>query len=114
VANIQRTQSESRSNDHRPLVAELCRMLWLVFGPAGLFFTAAGIWKTPPWTYSYLDGVFWGLALATVVARFVDVRVFHGMTTEDKSATMADFWRYSAKLVVFAAGIWVLAQSFQS
>lgn len=114
MANNQRAQPESHSNDNRSIVAELCRMLWLVFGPAGLFFTAAAIWKTPPWTYSYLDGVFWGLAVVIVVARFVDVRVFHGMTTEDKPATMADVWRYSAKLVVFAAGIWVLAQSFQS
>jgi hypothetical protein len=89
-------------------------MLWLAFGPADLFFTGAAIWKLPPWHHTYLDGVFWGLASLIVVARFLDVRVFHGMTTENKPATMADFWRYALKLVVAAAAIWALAQSYQS
>ncbi len=93
-----------------PAVSELFRMTWMVLGPAGLIFTGASLWKQPPWTYSVMDIVFWGLAALAVIARAIDIKVFRGQTTEHQPATMADWRAYSAKLIVFAMTIWVLAQ----
>jgi hypothetical protein len=114
MADIRGSQSDSDSDDNRPVVAELCKIVWLAFSPAGIIFSGAAIWKQPPWTYSVRDGVFWGMVVAALVARLLDIRLWHGSTTENRPATMADWWWYSAKVVVFAAAIWGLAQSFQA
>jgi hypothetical protein len=114
VSDNRASQSNNEAEYNRPIVAELCRMVWLIFGPVGILFSAAAIWKHAPWTYSVLDGVLWGLAMLTLVARFIDIRLFRGKTTEDQPATMADFWRYAAKVMLFAVVVWGLAQSLQA
>lgn len=113
MAGIQGSSSDNNANDKQSVVSELCRMVWMVFGPVGALFSAASLWKQPPWTFSILDGVFWGLILLSVFAKLVHVRKFHGMNTENKPSTMADFWGYSIKLLVLAGGIWVVVQSYQ-
>ncbi len=114
MAELRGAQNGDGSNDKRPLVAELCRMTWLAFGPAGLILSSASIWKQPPWTYSVLDLTFWGIAAVVVLARFIDIRFFRGRTAEDQPATMSHWWRYSAKLLLFATAIWLLAQWMQA
>jgi hypothetical protein len=88
-------------------------MVWMVFGPVGALFTASALWKRPPWTFSILDGVFWGLVLLSVIAKLIHVTKFHGMNTDNKPSTIADFWAYLIMLVVLAVGIWGLVQSHQ-
>lgn len=110
MAEVRSVQKNVDSDYERPLVGELCRMTWLAFGPASLIFSSAAIWRKPPWTYSWLDLLFWGIAALVLVARFLDIKFFHGRTTEDRRATMSDWFRYSPKLVLFATAIWLLAQ----
>lgn len=114
MAGIQGSSSDNGVKDHQSVPAELCRMVWMVFGPVGVLFSGAALWKLPPGTFSILDGVFWGLLLLSLATKFVHVRVFQGMNTDNKPSTMADFWGYSVKLIVFAVAIWGLAQSFQA
>jgi hypothetical protein len=113
MANIQGSHSNNESRDSQSVVAELCRMVWLVFGPVGVFFTGVTIWRRPPWSYSIFDGIFGGLVLLTVVAKLIHVKHFHGLTVENTPSKMSDWWSYSAKLVVFAVVVWLLAQSYQ-
>jgi hypothetical protein len=98
------------SNYESPAISELFRITWMVLGPAGLMFAGAMIWKQPSWTYTVMDMVFWGLAALAVIAKAVDIKVFRGRTTEDKPATMAHWRAYSAKLLLFATALWLLAQ----
>jgi hypothetical protein len=108
-------QKPAEGGDYeRPIVAELCRFAWIALGPATLFFSAAAIWQMPPWTHSFRDYVL-GIALViTVLSRFLDIRFFHGLTTENQPATMSDFYRYALKLVVIASVMWGVAQSLQA
>lgn len=110
MADIRGVQSKDDSDYQRPVFAELCRMTWLAFGPLGVVFSGVSIWSLPPWTYSRLDWIFWGIATLVVLARFVEIRFFRGTTTENKPATMSDWWRYTAKFTLFAVALWVLAQ----
>lgn len=111
--NSSSSPDRSSSKNAQSIVSELCRMLWMVFGPVGIFFSGVTLWKSSPWTYSFVDGVYWGIVLLTVTAKFLHTKVFHGMTTDDKPATMPNFWQYTAKLVVFAAAWWWFSQSRQ-
>jgi hypothetical protein len=88
-------------------------MLWMVFGPVGVFFTGVTLWKAVSWSYSFIDGIYWGLTLLTIVAKWLHTKVYHGMTTDDKPAQMSDFWAYSVKFIVFAAVWWWFSQSRQ-
>jgi hypothetical protein len=92
------------SNYESPAISELFRITWMVLGPAGLMFAGAMIWNT------VMDMVFWGIAALAVIARAVDIKVFRGRTTEDHPATMAHWRAYSAKLLLFATALWLLAQ----
>jgi hypothetical protein len=114
MADVRGAQKRRDSDYERPIVAELCRMTWLAFGPAGIIFVGATVWKQPPWTYSIFDGVFWGIAALVVIARFLDVRFFRGRTTDDQPATMRHWWLYSAKFLLFATVVWLLAQRAQA
>lgn len=110
MASVHGSSSDQNSTDKQSVGAELCRMFWMAFGPVGILFSAAGISKQPSWTYTILDAVYWGLVVLAVVTKFVHVRVFHGMNTENRPSTMADGWAYLLKLGGIAIGLWLTAQ----
>jgi len=112
--NPPQPQNDATSRGERPAIAEVFRMIWLVFGPVGALFTAATIWKLPPQTYSALDGVFWGIVALVVILRLVDIRVFHGTTTDDQPGTMTTWLSFTVKLLAVSTGVWFLAQWSQA
>lgn len=109
MADVRDLQKKDDSDYERPLVAELCRMIWLAFGPAGLIFAGAAISKNPKGSYAAIDVAFWGIAVLVITSRFLDIRFFRGRTTENEHATLSDWWRYSLKLGLFAVAVWLLA-----
>lgn len=89
----------------------LVRMFWMALGNALLLACAAMIAKQKAWTFSVFDAAFWAIVLLLLAARFVDIRRFHGETTDGKPATMAHLKRYAALLVVIAGVVWGVAHS---
>jgi hypothetical protein len=84
------------------------RLFWMAFGNIGLLFCAAFVAKgTAPMV---MDVAFFTVAIALVVARYVDVVRFKGDTSEGKPATLADWRRYALKLTVFSTALWALAR----
>ena len=102
--------SNSVSTDQPPM-GDLLRMFWLLAGNAGLAILAALISKAAPWTFSVLDGFFWGLVLALLVARYFDITRFGGLTANNEPANTGHWVRYAIKLVIISALLWVGAQS---
>lgn len=109
MVGVRGVQKDDASEYERPVVAELCRMTWLAFGPAGLIFSAAAVSKDPPGRYSVTDVLFWGITVLVVLTRFLDIRFFRGRTTDDKPASLSDWWQYSIKVGLFAVALWFIA-----
>ncbi len=78
---------------------------FLLLGCAGL------IAKHKPWTFSAADIGYWTVVLLLLSARFVDIRIFHGETSNGEPATTGHLKRYVAVLIGVACAIWVLAHS---
>ncbi len=110
-SNVKRSRG---ADEAHPVISDVCRMIWLALGPVGVVFAGATLWQKPPWTYSTIDLIFWGIVLTTLAARLLDIWASHGNTTDERPATMGDWWRYAAKLVLVACGIWLLGQSTQA
>ncbi len=102
--------STTDSTDQPPL-GDLLRFVWLLAGNAGLAILAALISKGARWTFTMLDGVFWGLVATLLLARYFDIARFGGLTVNNEPANTGHWVRYAIKLVIIAALLWVGAQS---
>ena len=94
----------------QPPMGDLLRMFWLLAGNIGLAILGALISKQAPWTFSTLDGLFWGLVVALLAARYFDITRFGGLTASNEPANTGHWVRYAIKLVVISALLWVGAQ----
>ena len=92
----------------------LLRMFWLAYGNAGLLIAAALVSKQPPWTYTVTDAIYGALVVALLLARFLDITRFGGLTSNNEPATKGHLVRYSVGLVVIATLLWIGAQSIQT
>jgi hypothetical protein len=85
----------------------------MVGGVFALLVATFSLLRHEPWTFSYRDASFWGIAALLIVTRYVDVSRFSGRTASGEPATSKDFATYAIGLLVVAASIWTLAQSVQ-
>jgi hypothetical protein len=113
VVPISKDEPSSAVLEQQPQAGELMRAIWLFWGSAALGLTGAVVSKGAPWTLSWVDALFWAVAVSMFLARFFDVTRFGGRTAEGKPATMRDFRMYAAKLLLVAGGMWAAAQSVQ-
>jgi len=78
----------------------IARLYWFVIGNLILIFlaiyTADRHVKFPSW----VDAVFWAVAVSLLAVRYVDIKFMDGETTEGKPASMQDFRRYLLLMVV--------------
>jgi hypothetical protein len=91
------------------LIAFSFRLFWMFIGNAGLFLLALGVFyksKTSPLGYSI---AYWVLVAAILIARFVDIRYFHGETSDGEPATMLHLRRYVINLAIVAIPLFFIA-----
>jgi hypothetical protein len=93
-------------------VARLLRVVWVILGPLVLLALLAVI--TQQSGYSVVD-VWFAVVLAIVaLARLLDIWKFEGTTTAGERATRLHFAIYTVKLLVSAAGGWLVAHALRS
>jgi len=87
----------------------LTRLGWMLFGPLAIFMTLLGISTRRPWDLGGRDVLFALLLGGTLLARYIDIIRFQGSTSDGAPATLQDFRRYAAGLVVISGGVWAMA-----
>ena len=70
----------------------LIRLFWMIVGNALLFFCAMAIAQGGSSLFAPIDALFWILVGSLLIARYVDIQYFNGLTGDGAAATMAD-WR---------------------
>ena len=56
-----------------------------------------------------LDGVFWLVVAGLILIRYIDIKVFHEQSDDNKPATLKEWLRYSVGLILMAGFFWVVA-----
>jgi hypothetical protein len=95
----------------QPVVVDLCRMIWMVFGPAGLLLATAALWAQPARLLSLADLAFFGIVLITILANFLDYRWSRAANGERSSVAFS--FRYAIAVTLFACAMWGAAHLAQ-
>lgn len=93
-------------------LALVARMTWLFFGNIALL--ALTLSLTRRQGFSGWDVAFWSLALGLIGVRYLDVTRLGGFSTDGKPATLADWRRYSLKMLAFAVAAYGAAVGLRS
>jgi len=99
----------SPSSPPTPLGGCLLRAFWMVLGNALLAFAAIAIATNHERFLSLADAAFWICIAALLVARYIDIRKYSGLTGAGEAATMVHWRRYALVLAAAAAVLWGLA-----
>ena len=87
------------------------RLYWLILGNILLIMMAMLIFLNRESFFSGADLGYWGALALLIVARYVDVKRVHGLTSEGEPATMSHFKRYAARVAGAGGALWGLAQA---
>jgi hypothetical protein len=108
VMAIQNVPESKPSESEGGCLSELVRWLWLFIGPAVLVFGA--IYVARGGTSILPDLIYVTLVVGLLVIRYIDIRVFKGITANDKKATMKDWLRFTVILVILSGLLYALAK----
>lgn len=92
----------------------LLRVFWMGLGNLLLVYLAGSIGSLPSWSLTWRDVAYWITVGALLIARYVDVARYDGLTINSEPATQMHVRRYAVALLVIASAIWSVAQSFKA
>lgn len=87
----------------------IARITWMMAGNAALAVIAVLILQAG--SPSALDVFFWGVVVALLAVRYVDVTRLGGLTADGEPASIGHWRRYALYLVGATAALWTLAHA---
>ena len=87
----------------------MVRLTWKTLGSMLLFLLFILIVIGTQGQVIVLDIVFWFVVAGLMLARYADIKVFHGLTADNEQATMKDWFGYSVRLTVASGLLWILS-----
>lgn len=100
-------QTPTKPESSSGCLSIVVRLTW-IFGASLLVFGAIFIAQGK--AAGLADMIFWLIALALIVARYVDIRFLKGETADNKPATIKHWRRYSVILLSAAGLLYLLAK----
>jgi hypothetical protein len=88
----------------------LLRTYWMLAGNALIAYLALLIIEQKSRLFTFRDILFWLAAGSVLVARYVDVRFMRGETGDGRPATMTNWRRHAAILLIVAGVAWAIAR----
>jgi hypothetical protein len=116
VANRVASQKVRRELTERAEPSRATIVLNLSTGGLGILAVLGAVLvaKSPPWTLSSSDAVFWGAVVALAVVRFVELRRVEGSREAPDVRMAGSTWRkFALVLGALATVIWFAAQAVQ-
>jgi hypothetical protein len=87
----------------------LVRVFWMLLGNLILLISTIFIIQGENWKFHTVDVVFWVAVAVLLLARYLDIKFYKGLTTTDQPASMVDWRKYAALLLIISTAVWVLA-----
>jgi hypothetical protein len=85
----------------------ILRVFWMMIGHAGACLCVIYMFLNQPKNLSILDGLFWCFILLTLLARYVDIAIFKGETSDGEPATLKHFQKHLLVLLPIATLTWL-------
>jgi hypothetical protein len=104
-------QNDQPAEKYDSIFSLIVRVFWMLFGNVILFVSTVLIFQRKDWMFHTADVVFWGTVAALVLARYLDIKLYNGLTATGKPASMSHWRRYTAVLLICSAVIWVLSHA---
>ena len=84
------------------------RIFWTLLGNLVVFITALLIIQHKGKMFYSADIVFWCMVAAVSLARFLDIKLYGGLTDDGKPVSMAHWRKHTAILLALATAVWVI------
>ena len=104
-------EQKHEAQQYDPPAGCLLRLFWMVIGNAILLFCAYGIIQHRSSLLGIADVFYWGIVGSLLATRYVDIRYFHGTTSDGDPASLADWRRYTVVVVLITTGLWLVAHA---
>lgn len=85
------------------------RLYWMMAGNVAFVILSIYLLLNYSTISFIVDVFFWLSALSLVITRYIDIRYFHGQTTENEPATMGHWKRYAIGVGVLSVIVWTIA-----
>ena len=102
--------TESATNKQDSIAGLLARVFWMLIGNMVLAILMIIILQHKGSMFHAADLVFWITIAAIILVRYLDIKFWGGMTAAGGPATIANWNRYAAALLIGSAAIWALSQ----
>jgi hypothetical protein len=93
---------------HDSIFGLLLRFFWMLLGNVILIISVIFIFQGKDWKLHTADAFFWGTAVALVLARYLDIKFYNGLTAAGEPASIANWRKYAITLLISSAAIWIL------
>jgi hypothetical protein len=87
----------------------LVRVFWMLLGNAILAISAIFITQGKDWKFQTADVVFWVIVAALLLARYLDIKFYSDSDSTGQPASMVNWRKYAAILLIISTAVWVLA-----
>ena len=104
---VNRTEPAASKQDS--IAGVLARVFWMLIGNGVLAISMISILLHEGSMFHAADLVFWITIAAIVLVRYLDIKFWGGMTAAGGPATMANWNRYAAALLIGSAAVWALS-----
>lgn len=101
-------QNDQPTEKYDSIFSLIVRVFWILFGNVILLVSVILIFQRKDWMFHTADVVFWGTVAALVLARYLDIKLYNGLTATGSPASMAHWRKYVVILLVCSTVVWVL------
>ena len=101
-------QNDQPIKKYDNILGLFAKVFWTLLGNAILFFTAISIFQHKGEILHTADIVFWVTVAALIIARYLDIKFFNGLTAIGLPASMAHWRKYVIILSICSTAVWVI------
>jgi hypothetical protein len=85
------------------------RFFWMLLGNAILLISTIFILQGENWAFHTADVIFWVTIAVLILARYLDIKFYAGLTAMGEPASMVNWQKYAILLLICSTVIWILA-----
>jgi hypothetical protein len=102
-------QNDQSVEKYDSILGLFAKVFWTLLGNAVLLFTLISIFQHKGEILHTADIVFWVTVAALIIARYLDIKFFNGLTITGLPASMTHWRKYAVVLLICSTVIWVLS-----
>jgi hypothetical protein len=104
-------QNEQPTEKYDSIFSLIVRVFWILFGNVILIASVILIFQRKDWGFHTADVVFWGTVAALILTRYLDIKLYNGLTAAGEPASMSHWRKYTIILLICSTAVWVLAHA---